>query len=432
MTRGYARYVLAVMVVINFLNYMDRYVGSAASPLIQKEFGLSDSAVGLLGSAFLLVYAIAALPFGYWADRGVRKVVIGVGVTIWSLATLVTGSARSFLQLFLSRAVLGIGEAGYYPAGTSLLSDYFPKEQRGRVMSVWSVGSALGIAIGFAGGGYIADHFGWRNAFFFAAVPGIVCALLAFGMREPLRGSVEKRGPALAKTYDASVRKFVELMRIPTLRATILSQTLLYFVLASNAFWLPILLNRRFDMSVSQAGLLAGVVLVFGGLIGTLGGGWLADRLGRTSPKAYLQVGIAGFLIGAVFIVIALVAPLTMGGIPVFIPAFLIAVISIYLYQGPFTAISQAVVAPSLRASAVTVLLFVSHVFGDSHSTFDVGFLSERIGSLQTALLITSPTLLIIAAAIAATGLRTARGDVDAMEEEWARRSSQEAVPVSS
>src|SRR3982075_1540915 len=184
------------MVGINFLNYMDRWVAAAASPLIQKDFGLTDAQVGLLGSAFLLVYAVAALPFGYWADRGVRKTVVGVGVAIWSVATLFTGFARNFVQLFLSRAVLGIGEAGYYPAGTSLLSDYFPKEQRGRVLSVWNVGSAVGIAVGFAGGGYVAEKFGWRNAFFFAAVPGILFALLAFGVREPLRGSVESRRAA--------------------------------------------------------------------------------------------------------------------------------------------------------------------------------------------------------------------------------------------
>src|SRR5438445_10107169 len=342
------------MVAINFLDYLDRYVGAAIVTPIKTEFHLSDAQIGLLATAFLLVYAIAALPFGYWGDRGVRKTVIGVGVTIWSLATLFSGLAANYVHLFLSRAAVGIGEAGYYPAGTSLLSDYFPKEQRGRVMSVWSVGSALGIAIGFAGGGYVADHFGWRNAFFFAAVPGLVCALLAFGMRDQLRGSVEKRGPALAKTYDDSVRKFVELMRIPTLRATILSQTLLYFVLASNAFWLPILLNRRFAMSVSRAGLLAGVVIVLGGLIGTLGGGWLSDHLGKKNPAAYLQVGIAGFIVGAVFIVVALVAPLNVGPIPVFVPAFLVGVVAIYLYSGPFTALSQAVVSPALRASAVT------------------------------------------------------------------------------
>jgi MFS family permease len=412
------------MVGINFLNYMDRYVGAAASPLIQKEFHLSDSQVGLLGSAFLLVYAVAAVPFGFWADRGVRKTVVAAGVAIWSLATLFTGFARTFPQLFVSRAVLGIGEAGYYPAGTSLLSDYFPKEQRGRTMSIWGVGSTFGIAVGFAGGGYIAEKFGWRSAFFFAAAPGIVFALLAFGLREPLRGSAEKVGRAVEKIHDASLRNFIDLLRIRTLRATILSQTLLYFVLASNAFWLPILLTRRFNLSVGKAGLLAGVVLVAGGLIGTLAGGWIADRRARNDPSAHLQVGIAGFLLGAIFITIALVAPLNVGPVPVFVPAFVVAVVCLYLYSGPFTALAQNVVSPGLRASAVTMLLFISHVLGDSHSTFDVGWISDRIGSLQTALLITSPTLLILAAIIAATGLSTVRSDVQTMESDWAARSA--------
>jgi MFS family permease len=416
------------MVGINFLNYMDRYVGAAASPLIQKEFHLSDSQVGLLGSAFLLVYAVAAVPFGFWADRGVRKTVVAAGVAIWSLATLFTGFARSFPQLFVSRAVLGIGEAGYYPAGTSLLSDYFPKEQRGRTMSIWGAGSTFGIAVGFAGGGYIAEKFGWRSAFFFAAVPGILFALLAFGLREPLRGNAEKIGRAVERIHDASLRNFIDLLRIRTLRATILSQTLLYFVLASNAFWLPILLTRRFNLSVGQAGLLAGVVLVAGGLIGTLAGGWIADRRAKSNPSAHLQVGIAGFLLGSIFITIALVAPLNVGPVPVFVPAFVLAVVCLYLYSGPFTALAQDVVSPGLRASAVTMLLFISHVFGDSHSTFDVGWISDRIGSLQTALLITSPTLLVLAAIIAATGLSTVRRDVETMEHDWAARA---ALPVS-
>jgi MFS family permease len=416
------------MVGINFLNYMDRYVGAAASPLIQKEFGLSDTQVGFLGSAFLLVYAVSALPFGYWADRGIRKSVIAVGVAIWSVATLFTGFARNFVQLFLSRAVLGIGEAGYYPAGTSLLSDYFPKEQRGRTMSIWGAGSTFGIAVGFAGGGYIAEKFGWRNAFFFAAVPGILFALLAFGMREPLRGSVENRGIAVAKVYEASTRKFIELLRIPTLRATIFSQTLLFFVLASNAFWLPIVLTRRFNLSVSRAGLLAGVVLVAGGLIGTLAGGWIADRRSVKRPAAHLEIGIVGFLLGAVFITIALLVPMNAGPVPLFVPAFLLAVICLYLYSGPFTALAQNVVSPGLRASAVTMLLFVSHVFGDSHSPVDVGWISDRVGSLQLALLITSPTLLIIAAVIAATGLRTVQRDVQNMEDAWADRPAEVAA----
>jgi MFS family permease len=417
------------MVGINLLNYMDRWVASSAGPLIQKELQINDALFGLLGTAFLIVYAFAALPFGYWGDRGARRVVIGVGVTIWSVATLFTGFARNYLQLFLSRAVVGIGEASYYPAGTSLMSDFFPKEQRARAMAVWGAGSTVGIAIGFAGGAFIADRLGWRAAFYFAAVPGLLFALLAFGLREPLRGSVETRGPALAKTAEASFRKFLDLMRIPTLRSTIISQTLLYFVLASNAFWLPFVLNRRFHMSVTSAGVLAGGVIVAGGLIGTIAGGWLADRRARKSPRAHLEVGIAGFVVGAILITIALLAPLNVGPIPVFIPVFLLTVVCLYLYAGPFTAVSQNVVSPALRASAVTMLLFVSHVLGDSHSTFDVGFLSDRLGgNLQAALLITSPTLLILAAIVAATGLRSVRQDIEKMEDEWAARPPEPAL----
>jgi len=413
------------MVGINLLNYMDRWVASSAGPLIEKELHISDSLFGLLGTAFLLVYALAALPFGYWGDRGTRKTVIGVGVAIWSVATLFTGFARTFLQLFLSRAVVGVGEASYYPAGTSLLSDYFPKEQRGRVMSVWGAGSTVGIAIGFAGGGYIAEKLGWRAAFFFAAVPGLLFAFLAFQMREPLRGAVEQRGAAVKQTAEASLRNFLELLKIPTLRATIISQTLLYFVLASNAFWLPTVLQRRFDMSAGKAGLLAGVVIVVGGLIGTLAGGWLADRRALKNPRAHLEVGIVGFLAGAVLITIAILSPLSVGPIPVFVPVFLLTVICLYLYSGPFTALAQNVVSPGLRASAVTMLLFVAHVFGDSHSTYDVGLLSDHLGrNLQAALLITSPTLLVLAAIAAATGLRTAKRDTDAMEEDWATKAT--------
>jgi MFS transporter, Spinster family, sphingosine-1-phosphate transporter len=303
------------------------------------------------------------------------------------------------------------------------------------VMSLWGAGSTIGIAIGFAGGGIIADRFGWRTAFYFAAVPGLLLALLAFGFREPLRGSAESKGQAVEQTKDANLKRFLALLRIPTLRATILSQTLLYFVLASNAFWLPTLLHRRFGLSISSAAVLAGAVIVVGGLIGTLAGGWLADRRARRTQAAHLQVGIAGFLGGAVLITIALLSPMSIGPIPVFVPVFLLTVVCLYLYSGPFTAIAQNVVSPGLRASAVTMLLFVSHVFGDSHSTFDVGFISSQLGgNLQAALLITSPTLLVLAAILAATGLKTVQSDVKTMEEEWAVHPAQpgrQSQPVS-
>src|SRR5919108_1917132 len=195
MPRGYARYVLAVMVGINFLNYLDRYILPAVATRVQAEFHLGDSQVGLLGSAFLLVYAVATVPFGVWADRGVRKTVVGVGVTIWSLATLFTGLARSYVQLFIARAVLGIGEGRYYPAGTALLGDYFKKEGRGRAMSIWAAGTAVGIAVGFAGGGVIRRRRRVGGAFFLCPTSRLLFGRLAFGIREPLRGAAEERGP---------------------------------------------------------------------------------------------------------------------------------------------------------------------------------------------------------------------------------------------
>src|SRR5207237_9678546 len=180
---------------------------------------------GPLGSAFLLVYAVATIPFGIWADRAVRKAVVAVGVTIWSLATLFTGLARNYVQLFMARAVLGIGEASYYPAGTALLGDYFRKEGRARAMSVWAAGTAVGIAVGFAGGGIIASSLGWRVAFYMTAVPGLVFAVLAFGLREPLRGAARARGPQTRAAAPIAWRTFARLPGIPWLRATTPAET---------------------------------------------------------------------------------------------------------------------------------------------------------------------------------------------------------------
>lgn len=418
MPSKYAMYVLVLMFGINFLNYMDRWVTSAVAPLIQVEFGLSDFSIGLLGSAFTFVYAIGALPFGLWADRGLRRSVIGTGVAIWSAATLLTGLTTNFVQLFLTRAVLGVGEASYYPAGTSLLGDYFPRRLRGRVMSIWSAGTAFGIAAGFAGGGILAARFGWRPAFFATAAPGLILAVLAFRMREPLRGAAEAEGPRVEQTREASIAKMLGLLRIASLRNTILAQTALFFVLGADAYWLPTLLTRRFGMGVAEAGALSGGVIVLGGLVGTLLGGWVADWRRKQSPRADIEVAIVGFVASAVLVTIGLVAPAEW-----FVPVFFVAVICIYLYSGPFTAVAQNVVVPSLRASAVTITLLIAHLFGDSYAAAAVGLLSDALGSLQIALLIVSPALLLVAAGLAALALKPIATDMASMDREWSQRS---------
>jgi MFS family permease len=416
MPRGYPRYVLAVMVGIVFLNYVDRYVLPSVAIPIEREFHLSDAAFGALTTAFLLVYALSALPFGIWGDRGVRRNVIGVGVCVWSVATLLTGLARSFTQLFAARALLGIGEAGYFPAGTSLLGDYFPQQVRGRAMAIWGAGSYLGIAVGFAGGGLIASRLGWRPAFYLTAVPGLILGILAFRLREPVRGAAEASGAKAPPVTRLGPAHFRELARIRTLRATIASETILFFVLAGAAAWLPTYLSRTFEVGTGAAGTLAGGILVLGGLVGCLLGGWLADRRIRgAGPRGNLEVGMAGFALGALLVVLALSA----GSLDLFAPALLLGVIALSLYNGPFTAIKQDVVVPTLRASGVTLALMIEHLFGDSYSPFLIGAISDGLHSLRLALLILLPPALLLAALAAATGLRSARRDAEAMQARW-------------
>jgi MFS transporter, Spinster family, sphingosine-1-phosphate transporter len=423
---AYARYVLGVMVGINFLNAVDRYILPAVLSSIKADFHLSDFESGLLGTAFLLVYALTVVPFGLWADLGVRRTVIGVGVTIWSIATLFTGLARNYGQLFAARAVLGIGEASYFPAGTSLLADYFPKASRGRAMSIWNAGAALGIAVGFAGGGVIASRYGWRVAYYLTAVPGLVCAILAFRLREPLRGAAEPMGKALERVHDVTWARVVGLLGIPTLRASIIAETLLYFVIGGLGIWLPTFLQRRFGMGVAGAAVFAGGVLVVGALVGTLAGGWIGDRLNVRNPRGNLLVCIAGFAGGGVMVVLALTAP----SLALFVPAFLLGAIFLYLYNGPMTALRQNIVLPSLRASAIMLGLFVAHLLGDAISPTVIGWLSDQLGSLRLALLIVSPTLLFIAALVAVTGLPTVAADTATMETEWKSRSLTRESPL--
>src|SRR5206468_292899 len=420
MPRGYPRYVLAVMVGINFLNYLDRYILPAVATKIQGEFHLTDSQLGLLQSAFLLVYAVATIPFGIWADRGVRKTVVAVGVTIWSLATLFTGLAHNYVQLFAAQAILGVGEASYYPAGTALLGDYFKKEGRGRAMSIWAAGTAVGIAAGYAGGGIIAGTLGWRLAFYMTAVPGLVFAVLAFGVRERRGGAADARGPQVSKPASVTWRTVLELRRIPTVRATIAAETALFFVLGGAAFWLPIYLQRRFALEIGPAGTLAGGVLVVGLLAGSLLGGTIADRLAiRRRVASNLPVGIAGFILGAVFVALALVTP----NLVLFVPMFLLGAACLYLYNGPYTAVKQNVVVPTVRATAVTIALLIEHLLGDSYAPWAIGKVSDALHSLQLALLILLAPLLVLAAVFAFLGLAHEDRDGRAMEERWAAAS---------
>src|SRR6266567_2292684 len=195
----YANYVFIIMFAISFLNYLDRNVFSAAANVIGTELHLRIDQLGFIAFGFTIVYTLGTVPLGIWADRAKRKNVVAVCVSIWSLATAFTALANSFVALFVSRMVLGIGEAGYFPAGTALMSDYFSRTRRSRIMSWWSVGQLVGILVGFVIGGVVAGLFvgSWRLAFLITGIPGLILAFLAWKLREPRRNEADEEEIAL-------------------------------------------------------------------------------------------------------------------------------------------------------------------------------------------------------------------------------------------
>lgn len=404
-----------VMFAINLFNYLDRYVLPAVLSSVQKEFHLSDTQSGALGTAFLLVYALSALPFSLWADRGVRKNVVAVCVAIWSIATTLSGFATGFATLFLARALVGVGEAGYFPAGTSLLSDYFPRAARARVMSRWGAGQLLGIAIGFGLGGVIAGKFGWRVAFLVTGLPGLIVAVLAYRMREPVRGASDNwavpSGAALP--LAAQMRTLVA---IPTVVVGLALQIFAFWVLGAATYWLPVYLQRAYGFSQGRAGLVSGGALVVAGLAGVLAGGVLADMLTRRFVGGRVLACGIGLVLAAPCFALAV----TSGGFVRFLPFFLLTAAFLNVYSGPLTAVTQDVVPPAQRALVVSLTLLIGHVLGDVSSPLIVGAVSDGLGGgahgLSRALFITCPVLLLCAAAIAFVGARFVGRDLERIE----------------
>src|SRR5438874_5580180 len=184
-------YALLVLFAINLMNFFDRQIIGGVGEGIRREWALSDTALGLLGTVFTLLYAVVGLPLGRLSDRKQRRTILAAGVFLWSLLTALSGIARSFAQLIVARLGVGVGEATCSPASTSLIGDYFPTTQRARAIAIWMLGLPLGLGLANGAGGWILQNWGWRNAFYIAAVPGLFCAIAALRMREPPRGMVE-------------------------------------------------------------------------------------------------------------------------------------------------------------------------------------------------------------------------------------------------
>jgi MFS transporter, Spinster family, sphingosine-1-phosphate transporter len=392
---------LGVLSFINLFSYLDRYVVSALiESLKHANLGLSDANLGSLMSGFLVVYTLTAPIFGALGDRRSRPRLIALGVACWSFATALSGFAGSYLTLLAARASVGIGEAAYVTIAPSLLSDYFPVRQRGRVMAIFFCAIPVGSALGYVVGGLIDKHYGWRMAFFVAGGPGLLLAALCLLLRDPPRGAQDGTGPAATGPNTLSnVRKdtwaaYGRLVHNKPYVLTILGYAAYTFAVGGLAVWMPAFLERVRGIPRSEATVSFGAIVVITGFIGTFVGGWLGDYCAKYSRQAYLWLSAIATLIAAPFAWMAL----TTESHTLYLTCMVTAQLCLFLSTGPINAAIINLVLATERATAIALGVFAIHLFGDALSPPLIGALSDHFSLAQAVKIV--PVAVLIGAGI--------------------------------
>ena len=421
MSPGYARYALGVLFTVNLFNYVDRQILSGVLPLVQQDLLLSDAALGALASAFMLLYLLASIPLGILGDRAARPRLIAVGVAVWGAATFLSGLARSYGQLFVTRALVGVGEASYGPTATALVSDLFPRARRGFVNAIFAAAIPLGGAIGVVLGGAVGTRLGWRAAFLVVGAPSLFLALLAGRLQDPPRGWHDHAiGEPLARRGQVETRPGLGagirgLFRTPTFVMICAVGVLVAFAIGAFNHWLPLYLHRVKGFSVAEASFWFGVLSASGGLLGVVSGGAIGDFLTRRTPAGHLLTIAGGFILSTPFGLLLLLNP----NPTVFLPALFLAVFFLVLYIGSVNAVIHNVVQPALRATALAIFVFVINLGGAALSPAVVGLISERRHSLQAAMMML-PILVFFAGLMALGAASVVGADIERVEQRFA------------
>jgi sugar phosphate permease len=443
----YAAYVFWLMFLINFLNYFDRFIFLGLEKSIQDTLHLSNFELGTAVSLFLFVYTLVALPLGFVADRISRKTVVAVGVAVWSVASFATGLATNAVSLLGIRAFLGIGEGSYYPSGTPMLAAYYPPARRPAIFGRWTVGALVGAAVGFLVAGFFVSGDSWRNAFYFTGLPGLVLAFLLWRTREKSRHEEDPPADHLTDEARSVLARARAYLRIPTIRTIIGVQALGFFASTGAATFFVIYLadtyekgSPHFKHSGLGAGIvpvLAGAIVLLGGIFGALFGGPYSRWLSRKHSGARVLAGGLGYLFAAPALIVAVGAPYVLYSLPsyaalgdssrlgielaIFSAAGLIAASCLNFYQGPTTAAALDVVPANERASAGGTVLGLSHLLGDVYAASLIGFIADRLSAafggsqIGLAILITMPITLLASGIIGIRGSKHYARDVAAL-----------------
>ena len=383
---------LALLFLVSFFNYMDRYMLAVLLPAIKADLQLSDTQIGFItGLAFTLFYVTMGIPIARLADRYNRKNIIAIALSFWSAMTALCGVAQNFAQLAVARVLVGVGEAGASPPSHSLIADLFPVEKRARALSVYSLGAPVGILVGFMLGGWITQLYGWRAALFTVGIPGILVALMVYRkLHEPERGASD--GLPQKTEMPPFWFSLKTLMASPTFRHLSFATGLYAVVWLGVVQWLPSFFTRSFGLEIGAVGTWLAIILSVSQVIGMLLGGWLADRLGATDLRWYVWVPSLAILVSTpMFVLTFLTQNPTVAFLSLFLP-FMIGVM-----QGPPSfAVAQGLADVRMRAMAAALLLLITNLIGGGIGPQAVGMMSDYLAvgrqqdSLRYALLAVS------------------------------------------
>jgi MFS transporter, Spinster family, sphingosine-1-phosphate transporter len=380
---------LLLLLAINLFNYIDRQVLAALEPDIRASFFAADDVnrmtkTGLLGVAFFVTYMFSAPILGFLADRISRWIIVGIAVILWSLASGASGLAATFWILFATRIFVGIGEGGYGPAAPTILSDLFPIETRGRIMAIFCAAIPVGSALGYVIGGLIGAHLGWRWAFYLVAPPGLLLGLLCFWQRDPRVAAdhLVQRAPR------RSLRDYLNLFRTRSYLINCIAMTLMTFVQGGLGFWAPAYLRFR-NQSPDVGMTIFGLITVVAGLVSTLLGGVIADRLRSRFAGSYFWVSGIGMLISCPFFIVTLYIPFPAAWITMFLAIFFL-----FLNTGPSNTALANVSLPAVRATAFAANIFVIHALGDVQAFWLLGYIGGHT-NMHVAFLFVSGMILL-------------------------------------
>jgi MFS family permease len=364
---------LAVLFAVNILNFYDRQVLGALLEPIRKEFHLSDTQLGALGTLPIVLYALAGLPLGRLADSGSRKRLLAAGVAVWASLTGLGGLVQSYLMLLVSRLGVYVGEAACAPAATSWIGDLFPAERRSRALAIFMLGVPIGGALSYAISGPAAQAWGWRAALVVAALPAALLIPALLTLDEPARGASETRRPATA----TAAPPVWSILRIPTMWWIIASGALVNFNLYALATFFPAFLTRYHGLSVGQAGLWAGVGYAVAGIAGgAIAGAW-GDRVIHKRKDGRMLSAAVAALVAAPLALIGIRQPA--GGAAASIALIMIAYGFLNMYYGLVYSAIHDIVAPAVRATTMAIYFLAMYLCGASFGPLLTGRLSDSL-----------------------------------------------------